>query len=238
MAVGVPLHRFIFALGIPQVGITTAKLLAGRYGSLEAFRAAAVAEVDAAAAAAAAAVADTKVDEAETVALVALAVDVSVVPPGDDDLATEVAAIYPEVEAMEEEEGQEKEEAMTDIVGIGPVVSATVGEFWAEQANASVVDDMLAAGVVVLRAAHVNQKPREEEAAGVGAATAATTVAAAAFIREGDDAGVDEQRMSDESSTGNPSKPTRSAPLAGMHVVVTGTVPGMTREAGRLGFRV
>lgn len=42
----VALHRFVFALGIPHVGETTAKLLARHFGSFEALRATAVAAAD------------------------------------------------------------------------------------------------------------------------------------------------------------------------------------------------
>ena len=41
---GVPLHRFLHALGIPQVGLVTAKILAERYETVDAFRDAAEAE--------------------------------------------------------------------------------------------------------------------------------------------------------------------------------------------------
>ena len=40
---GVPLHRFIYALGIPNIGAHTAKVLATHYGSLAAFKKAALA---------------------------------------------------------------------------------------------------------------------------------------------------------------------------------------------------
>ena len=144
---GVPLHRFLHALGVPQVGLTTAKILAKRYETVDAFRDAAEAEA-------------ARLSENE---------DANV---ENEDAATEDAL------------------GMTDIDGIGPVIAAVVGEFWAERANVDVVDAILAAGVVVLDD-HTGQKDATSE-----------------------DDTVDDTR----------------GVLAGRRVVVTGTVPGMTRE--------
>ena len=144
---GVPLHRFLYALGIPQVGLVTAKILAERYETVDAFRDAAEAEA-------------ARLSENE---------DANV---ENEDAATEDAL------------------GMTDIDGIGPVIAAAVGEFWAERANVDVVDAILAAGVVVLDD-HTGQKDATSE-----------------------DDTVDDTR----------------GVLAGRRVVVTGTVPGMTRE--------
>ena len=71
------------------------------------------------------------------------------------------------------------------IDGVGPVVAAVVAEFWAEHANAAVVDAILAAGVVV--------EPWNAD-----------------DIIGGDEKGFE--------------------PLAGLGVVVTGRVPGMSRD--------
>ena len=91
----VPLDKFIYSLGIPQVGAETAKLFAGRYRTLEAFRDAAAAH-------------DPLTVSADT-----------------------------------------DESSMTAVDGVGPVAAASVAEFWAERANAAVVDAILDAGVVV-----------------------------------------------------------------------------------------
>ena len=39
---------------------------------------------------------------------------------------------------------------LMDIDGIGPIVAQSIGEFWAERANVIVIDELLAAGVVIL----------------------------------------------------------------------------------------
>ena len=155
-SVDVPLHRFIFSLGIPQVGLATAKLLASQYGSLDAFRAAALAEAEAEAEASAAASED------------------------DDERSIETRA-----------------NAMTDIDGIGPVIAALVSEFWREEANAEIVDNILAAGVVVL--------PAECEG------------------RAGDSSGTGGKGAGAGTSNAEGS-------LVGVRVVMTGTIPGMTRD--------
>ena len=144
-AAGVPLHRFIYSLGIPQVGLTTAKLLSRKYRTLDAFRDAAEEAAAAKAAASADAAASTEAP------------------------------------------------AMTDIDGIGPVVAATICEFWSERANVNVVDDMLRNGVVV-----------------------------------SDDASPPD--ASDASDASNAAAASATGPLTGYAVVVTGAVPGMTRE--------
>ena len=133
---GVPLHRFLYALGVPHVGLVTAKILAERYETVDAFRDAAEAEA-------------AKLRENE---------DANV-------------------------ENEDAGTGMTDVDGIGPVIAAAVGEFWAERANVDVVDAILAAGVVVL-----------------------------------------------DDHTGRADVDDARGVLAGLRVVVTGTVPGMTRE--------
>ena len=133
---GVPLHRFLYALGVPQVGLVTAKILAERYETVDAFRDAAEAEA-------------ARLSENE---------DANV-------------------------ENEDAGTGMTDVDGIGPVIAAAVGEFWAERANVDVVDAILAAGVVVL-----------------------------------------------DDHTGRADVDDARGVLAGLRVVVTGTVPGMTRE--------
>ena len=140
VARSVPLDKFIYSLGIPQVGAETAKLFAGRYRTLEAFRDAAAAH-----------------DPAVCTA------DEEPVAGGCDD----------------------ESRSMTAIDGVGPVVAAVVAEFWAEHANAAVVDAILAAGVVV--------EPWNAD-----------------DIIGGDEKGFE--------------------PLAGLGVVVTGRVPGMSRD--------
>ena len=95
VARSVPLDKFIYSLGIPQVGAETAKLFAGRYRTLEAFRDAAAAH------------------DPLTVS-------------ADPD-----------------------ESSMPAVDGVGPAAAAAVAEFWAERANAAVVDAILDAGVVV-----------------------------------------------------------------------------------------
>jgi len=94
---GVPLHRFIYALGIPNIGAHTAKVLATHYGTLEAFKKAALAAANG----------------------------------GPESLASA---------------------ALTAIDGVGPVLTQSITEFWAERANARIVDEILATGVVVLDA--------------------------------------------------------------------------------------
>jgi DNA ligase (NAD+) len=142
---GVPLHRFLHALGVPQVGLTTAKILAKRYETLDAFR-----------------------DAAEA----------------------EAARLAADANAEGEDAASEDASGMTDVDGIGPVIAATVGEFWAERANVDVVDAILAAGVVVLD---------------------------------------DHTGQGDGTPDGGTVDGTRGV-LAGLRVVVTGTVPGMTRD--------
>ena len=140
VARSVPLDKFIYSLGIPQVGAETAKLFAGRYRTLEAFRDAAAAH-------------DPTVCTAD--------------------------------EEPVEGRGDDESLSMTAIDGVGPVVAAVVAEFWAEHANAAVVDAILAAGVVV--------EPWNAD-----------------DIIGGDEKGFE--------------------PLAGLGVVVTGRVPGMSRD--------
>ena len=92
---GVPLHRFVYALGIPNIGAHTAKVLANHYGTLEALRKAASAAVKG----------------------------------GPESLA---------------------HAALTHIDGVGPVLAQSLVDFWGEPANASIVDEILAHGVVVI----------------------------------------------------------------------------------------
>ena len=91
---GVPLHRFVYALGIPNIGAHTAKVLANHYGTLEALRKAASAAVKG----------------------------------GPESLA---------------------HAALTHVDGVGPVLAQSLVDFWGEPANVSIVDEMLAHGVVV-----------------------------------------------------------------------------------------
>lgn len=94
---GVPLHRFIYALGIPNVGSHTAKVLASHYVTLDAFRKASVAAAKG----------------------------------GSGSLA---------------------HSALTQVKGVGPVLAQSVIDFWGESSNATIVDEILANGVVVLDA--------------------------------------------------------------------------------------
>lgn len=137
VAAGVPLDRFVYALGIPTVGSETAKLFSRRYRNLQAFRDAAAAH---------------------------------------------------DPHAADETDGS----SMTAIDGVGPVVATVVKEFWAEEANAAVVDAILAAGVVI--------NPHD---------------------------GIDANPSTGMNADGVTHKP---GYLAGMRVVVTGSVPGMTRD--------
>ena len=140
---GVPLHRFLYALGVPHVGLVTAKILAERYETVDAFRDAAEAEA-------------AKLSENE---------DANV---ENEDAATEDAL------------------GMTDVDGIGPVIAAAVGEFWADAPTST---------------SSTPSSPR-----------------ASSWL----DTGQRRDRGRDVDDT--------RGVLAGRRVVVTGTVPGMTRE--------
>jgi NAD-dependent DNA ligase len=141
-AVGVPLHRFIFALGIPQVGLNTAKLLASRYGSLDVFRAAAVGLYKLNSV-----YPFTRSFKAPGFNPCTLKCDLLVsifafkcnlyrytAVAEAEAAAAAAAAAEAGLEAAEEETAEEETaaeeaaaEAMTGIDGIGPVVAATVG---------------------------------------------------------------------------------------------------------------
>lgn len=97
---GVPLQRFIYSLGISQVGRYTAKLIAEKYVTFAQFR---------------------EVGEMEAARI-----------------------------SIDSGEYKKFPSPLMDIDGIGPIVAQSIGEFWAERANVIVIDELLAAGVVIL----------------------------------------------------------------------------------------
>ena len=149
---GVPLHRFIYALGIPNIGAHTAKVLATHYVSLDAFRKASMAAAKG----------------------------------GSTSLAYG---------------------ALTHIDGVGPVLAQSLVDFWGEPANASIVSEIIANGVVVLDAAE-SSKPsstRQPSAAPLSSATSAASTKPAEYSAPG-------------------------ASLTGAKILFTGTVDGYPRE--------
>ena len=164
---GVPLHRFIYALGIPNIGAHTAKILATHYGTLEAFKKAALAAANG----------------------------------GPESLASA---------------------ALTAIDGVGPVLTQSITEFWAESANARIVDEILAAGVVVLDA-NAGKSPKSQASrpksmaqtpAAAAAAAPAPTITPSPRLPEA-------QKRTETTEIAN---------LNSMKIVFTGTVDGMSRE--------
>ena len=120
---GVPLARFLYALGIPTVGLETAKVLAKEYGTLHAFRVAAGLEWELRKGSA-----GGKGD-------------------ADADLIGETSVSETSSETSSEKSLPARR--MTDVEGVGPVVAAVVGQFWAEPGNVEVVDLLLHEGLVV-----------------------------------------------------------------------------------------
>lgn len=118
---GVPLSRFLFALGIRGVGRETANALARRFVTLDAFREAAR-------------------REAETlVARERSSTETRRVSNEDQDEAKD-----------EDSATHEDRSLLTSIEGVGPAVAFTIGEFFAEPANVAALDALLASGVRVL----------------------------------------------------------------------------------------
>ena len=129
---GVPLRRFLFALGIRGVGRETAAALARRFVTLDAFREAAE-------------------REAETlVARDASFRETRFVSNEDDD----------EDDDEDSKTTHEESSLLTSIEGVGPAVASTIGEFFAEPANVAALDATLASGVRVLP--HDDVDPRDK----------------------------------------------------------------------------
>jgi NAD-dependent DNA ligase len=131
---GVPLSRFLFALGIRGVGRETANALARRFVTLDAFREAARREAETLVARELSSTETRRVsneDEAKDEAK-------------DEDSAT-----------------HEDRSLLTSIEGVGPAVAFTIGEFFAEPANVAALDALLASGVRVLP--HDDGDERDDE---------------------------------------------------------------------------
>jgi DNA ligase (NAD+) len=130
---GVPLSRFLFALGIRGVGRETANALARRFVTLDAFREAAR-------------------REAETlVARERSSTETRRVSNEDQDEAKDEDYATPNSDSS----------LLTSIEGVGPAVAFTIGEFFAEPANVAALDALLASGVRVLP--HDDGDERDDE---------------------------------------------------------------------------
>jgi DNA ligase (NAD+) len=135
---GVPLSRFLFALGIRGVGRETANALARRFVTLDAFREAAR-------------------REAETLVARELSSTETRRVSNEDEAKDE-----DQDEAKDEDSATHEDRSLlTSIEGVGPAVAFTIGEFFAEPANVAALDALLASGVRVLP--HDDGDERDDE---------------------------------------------------------------------------